>query len=80
MGRQMAFFCLSPLSKEALMGVITLGLLWSGKLGGFGQISLWGISFFFCPLIASSPYYTLSVQLIEGWDIYKITRMFSFFL
>jgi hypothetical protein len=36
MGRQMAFFSFffgfSPLSKEALMGVITLGLLWSWKL------------------------------------------------
>jgi hypothetical protein len=27
------FFGFSPLSKEALMGVITLGLLWSWKLG-----------------------------------------------
>jgi hypothetical protein len=34
------------------MGAITLGLLWSGKLGGgFGQISLWGISFLFARLL-----------------------------
>ena len=54
------------------MGVITLGLLWSGKFGGFGQISLWGIFFWSAYCIISLLYicYTLSVQLIQGWNIY----------
>lgn len=41
------------------MGAITLGLLWSGKLGGgIRPDKPLGNIFSFCPLIASSPYYT----------------------
>lgn len=49
------------------------------EVGGFGQISLWGISFFFFffarLLHHLLTYYTFSVQLIEGRNIYKITRI-----